>query len=172
MAANRPRRYARPPRPVPQLREGTRPDGSRYIPVTIWPRTLADLRLLGRDFGEAAVAEARWGAIGVWFLNGEEVLRNPSAVAFEAMRLMHGRDRHYMGWPRHDGLPWPMPALDGLSLESRQEAERVAAETLADWQAAGEPYLTPWRIKQTYQFLINSPAFRAKYVVPAQPEAA
>lgn len=143
-----------------------------------WPRTLDELRQMSRSYGEAAVAEARWGAILGWFLVGPEegALSNPSSEAWEASRLTREHQHYHLGWPRHDGKEHerPPPALDGLDPVYRQEVERVASETLADWERAGCPSMTLQRLKSTYQHLISSPAFRVGRApaVPASLEAA
>jgi len=142
-------------------------DGSRYVAISIYPRTLDELRTMGRDFGEAAVTQARWDAIGVWLWKecpSPAGLRNPYTVASAAVDMMMGHDRYHLGFPRYDGAEWPTPALDGLTPECQHEVKRVAAETLADWAAAGSPWLDPSRIKTHYQLLTSSPAFRAKYI--------
>lgn len=130
-----------------------------------WPRTLDELRQMSRSYGEAAASEVRWCAITGWLLVGPEegALSNPSSEAWEASRLTREHQHYHLGWPRHDGREHERltPALDGLDPVYRQEVERVALETLADWKRAGCPGMTPQRLKSAYQFLISSPAFRA-----------
>ena len=91
-------------------------------------------------------------------------LSNPCQVAMTAARMVRERNRVRFGWPTHDGQAWPLPTLDFLSPDTRQEAERVAAETLLDWREAGRPHLEPHRIKKAYQYLIACPAFIDKYI--------
>ena len=79
------------------------------------------------------------------------------------------RDRIRLGWPRVSPVERKPLRLEYLSPDVREEAERVAAETLSDWRKAGEPHLGPHRIKTTYQYLVATPAFRNKYVRPADP---
>jgi hypothetical protein len=80
--------------------------------------------------------------------------------------MVHDHSRIISGWPRYDGSAWPPATLDYLSPEVREEALRVAAETLADWKQAGKPYLGQNKIKATYRYLISCPAFIEKYVRP------
>jgi len=118
---------------------------------------------MSRGYGDAAVAEARWGAVSAWFMDvpkpGE--LSNPRQRAWEAADMMRQHQRYHLRWPRIGGKQWPAPALDGLDPASRQEAERVAAETLADWERAGCPRLSAHSIKGVFQCLLTLPQFRA-----------
>jgi hypothetical protein len=91
-------------------------------------------------------------------------LTNDPAVVRTAVRLVREYDRFRFELPRNDGQPTKRPDLDLISPDVRPEALRVAAETLADWRAAGRPHLAPHIIKQSYQLLVSSPAFREKYV--------
>lgn len=127
-----------------------------------WPRTLDELRQMSRSYGEAAVAEARWGAVSTWFIGvpKPDELSNPQEQAWEAAEMMRQHQRYHLRWPRSGGKQWPAPALDGLDPVSRQEAERVAAETLADWERAGCPRLSAHSIKQVFQCLLTFPGFQ------------
>lgn len=142
-------------------------DGTRYVRVIIYPGTLDELRTFCRDYGEAAVADARWSCVKLWLMSGWAVLRNPQRDASPAILIAQEYDRIRLGWPRHDDEAWPPATFDRLTPDIQREALRVATETLADWEAAGRPYATPHKIKQTYQYLIGCPAFRTKYVGPA-----
>ncbi|HEX7820502.1 MAG TPA: hypothetical protein VF463_07765 [Sphingobium sp.] len=138
-----------------------------YVHISLYPRTLDELGQMSRSFGAAAVAEAQWTAITLWFMKeypSPSGLRNPLPVADEAVCLIREHDRLHLGWPRHHGGDPATPVFDGLSLASRQEAMLVATETLADWEAAGSPYLHGHHIKAAYQYLVACPAFRSKYV--------
>ena len=143
-------------------------DGSRYVSVSIFPRTIDELRTLSREYGEAAIADLRWTCVTVWLMNQphEIELRNSCRVASVAVRLVHEHDRQRLGWPRHDGGEQPPSALDFLSPDARLEAERVAAETLSDWEKAGKPFMGQSKIKRTYQYLVSCPAFSSAYVRP------
>jgi hypothetical protein len=77
---------------------------------------------------------------------------------------MQGHDRARLGLPRHDGKLWDPPALNLLSVDARDEAERVATETAADWTKAGKPFLGESSIKTAYRRLVSSPDFTGKYV--------
>ncbi|QDC36472.1 hypothetical protein [Sphingobium fuliginis] len=128
-----------------------------------WPRTLDELRQMSRSYGEAAVAEARWGAVSVWFMDGPkpDELSNSREQAWDAADMVRQHQRYHLRWPRAGGKQWPAPALDGLDPVSRQAAERIAAETLADWERAGCPRLSAHSIKQVFQCLLTFPPFRA-----------
>ena len=144
-------------------------DGSRFVAISLYPGSLEELRTMSRSFGEAAVADVRWGAIITWMMKAEpslDCLRNPYPVVQTAIVLMQEHDRHYLGWPHHDGAAWPVPVLDGLKPDCQREARLVAAETLEDWEAAGSPWLDASRIKSAYHFLTSCPAFRTKYIGP------
>jgi len=91
-------------------------------------------------------------------------LSNPPAVASTAVRMAKEYDRSRFAYPRNDGGDWPAPVLDRLSPDVREEALRVASETLSDWRAAGRPHLEPHRIKASYQYLIACPGFIEKYI--------
>jgi hypothetical protein len=141
-------------------------DGSRYVAFSLYPRTLDELRTMSRGYGEAAVAEARWCAVGLWLMKAYPSLANPYPVAQTAIEMMREHDRYHLGWPHHDGKAWPTPVLDGLSLDCQREARLVAAETYADWQKAGSPWIDARHIKAAYQLLTSSPAFINKYIGP------
>jgi hypothetical protein len=141
-------------------------DGSSYVHVYLYPRTLDELRKHCLDFGEAVVANVRWSCVLRWLMSSPEEadLRNPYTVAQTATLLMRDFDRVRLGMPRHDGATWDPPAIDFLSPEVRQEAELVAAETAADWANAGKPYLGESVIKTTYRHVVSCPAFTDKYI--------
>jgi hypothetical protein len=94
----------------------------------------------------------------------EAALTNPFPVVSTVVLMMRDYDRHRFEYPRHDGSDPQSPALDRLSPDTRQEALRVATETLLDWRRAGRPYLGPRQIKSAYQSLIVTPAFIEKYI--------
>ena len=142
-------------------------DGRKVV-TPLFPRTLDELRTLSRDFGEAAVAEVRWAAVLCWLMKADPRpnLRNPLAVVSTALSVVQENDRYRLGWPCWRGNERMPPALDGLSLDCQREAKLVAAETLAEWEAAGSPYLDTARLKSAYQYLTSCPAFIAKYLGP------
>ncbi|MFK4794784.1 hypothetical protein [Sphingobium sp. ZW T5_29] len=141
-------------------------DGRNTAP-TIFPRTLAELREFGRDFGDAAVAEARWSAITIWLMKGEPSagLSNPRRVTLAAVHMAQEHDRYHLGWPCWKGeeASRATPVLDGLSPDCQREAKLVAAETLADWERVGCPWMDA---KQAYLRLTSTPAFINKYSGP------
>ena len=141
-------------------------DGSRYVHVSLYPRTLNELRRFSRDFGRPAAREAEWGCIIVWLMNDppQTALSNPLPVVNTAVQIVRDHERIRFGWPTHDGKDRPLARLDFLSPDVRQEGERVAGETLSDWRQAGRPHLAPHRIKRVYQYLISCPAFIDKYI--------
>jgi hypothetical protein len=122
--------------------------------------TLDSLREKCGAYGEAAVANARWGAIGVWLMKsyGESGLTNPYRVASNAIMLCEEEDKLRLGFPlclcadcRSHARPVILPTL---SPDVQAEARRVAAETVADWERAGQPYLTAERIRDTHKFIM------------------
>lgn len=142
--------------------------GSRKDVPRIFPRNLDELRDFGRDFGEAAVAEVRWAAIVVWLMKSYPSpagLSNPRQVAQAAVHMVQEHDRYHLGWPCWKGeeVSRATPVLDGLSPDCQREAKLVAAETLANWEAAGCPWMDAHRIKQAYLHLTSTPAFVDKY---------
>jgi hypothetical protein len=134
--------------------------------VRLFPRTLNELRKYSREFGRAVARDAEWSCVTVWLMNNpdEADLTGPPPVVRTVVLMMRDYDRFRFEYPNHDGKSRTSPALDRLSSDTRQEALRVAAETLADWRNAGRPYLTPQRIKSAYQSLISTPAFIDKYI--------
>lgn len=142
-------------------------DGSRYVRVSIYPRTVDELRRLSREYGEAAETMLLWSCVVSWLMSGPDSadLSNPG-VAGTAISLVQEHDRVRLGWPSPEGKPWKPSALEYLSPAVRAEAEQVAAETLSDWRRAGKPHLGETSIKRTYQYLVSCPAFANKYVRP------
>ena len=141
-------------------------DGSKYVHVSLYPRTLNELRKYSREFGRAVARDAEWSCVTVWLMNNpdEADLTSPPPVVRTVVLMMRDYDRFRFEYPSHDGKVRTSPALDRLSTDTRQEALRVAAETLLDWRKAGRPGLTPQRIKSAYQNLIATPAFINKYI--------
>lgn len=79
---------------------------------------------------------------------------------------MQEAERVRFGWPRYDGKEHRRPVLEFVSPVVREEAQRVAYETLSDWRRAGRPHLRPESIKRVYRYLVTCPAFISKYVRP------
>lgn len=142
-------------------------DGSRYLAIHLYPRNLAELCGMGREFGEAAVSDACWGAISSWLMReypSADLLRNPFATVCDAVLTWAEYERWSLGWPHHAGEEWKTPAFNGLKPEHQREIQRVAVETLEAWEVAGCPKLCEESIKTTYQYLTSTPAFINKYV--------
>lgn len=141
-------------------------DGTKYVHVSLYPRTLNELRKYSREFGRAVARDAEWSCLTVWLMNNpdETELTNPPPVVRTVVLMMRDYDRFRFEYPSHDGKGRTSPALDRLSPDTRQEALRVAVETVMDWRNAGRPFLTPQRIKSAYQNLISTPAFIDKYI--------
>jgi hypothetical protein len=137
---------ADPPPPVPQPSPR-----SRYVRVHLFAQTLDDLREKCREHGEAAVAEARWGAITVWLMK-EGYEQFPGAAISVAVNLLRDDDRERLGYPHHAGKPIAS-RLPFLSPDTQAEARRLAAEARAAWERAGSPYLTPKRITDEHQYI-------------------
>jgi len=141
-------------------------EGSRYVAVRLYPRTLNELRRFSRDFGRPAARVAEWHCVITWLMNGppQAALSNPPKVVSTAVHLVQELDRIRFGWPTHDGRELAPARLSSISLEAQGEALRVAAETLCDWRKAGRPYLEAHRIKATYEYLTSCPAFIDRYI--------
>jgi len=140
-------------------------DGTKYVHVSLYPRTLNELRKYSRYFGRAVARDAEWSCVTVWLMNQpDDAFSSPRSVVQTVVLMMREYDRCRFEYPRDDGSVPPPPALDRLSPDTRQEALRVAAETLLDWRRAGRPGLAPHRIKSAYQNLIATPAFINKYI--------
>ena len=154
--------------PAPTPHWATARDGTAYVHISMFPRTLNELQKQCREFGRAAVADVQWHCVLTWLMNGphEADLSNPAAVAMTAAQLVRDRERVRLGMPRHDGKAWDQPLLDQLSPEVQAEAERTAAETRADWTKAGRQHLGERAIKVGYQHLVACPTFTEKCVRP------
>lgn len=152
--------------PLPLPHWATARNGSKYLHVSLYPRTLNELRKYSREFGRAVARDAEWSCVIVWLMNQppEADLSNAYAVVQTAVLMVREYDRHRFEYPRPDGSEPQPPALNRLSPEVREEALRVAAETLSDWRNAGRPHLEPRQIKAAYQNLIATPAFIEKYI--------
>lgn len=145
--------------------------GNRREVPRIFPRTLDELRTLGRDFGEAAFHEVRWVAISVWLMNADtstNALSNPASAVRNAVNMVQAHDRYHLGWPCWQGREGDRvsPVLDGLTGDRQREAQLVAAQTVADWEVAGCPWMDANRIKQAFLYLVTCPAFINKYNGP------
>ena len=116
----------------------------------IFPRTLEALGAMCGVYGLAAIAAAQWAAVRVHVMKGAS-LTNSTEVVSVAVRCCESDDRTRLGYPDWQGRN-TISALSDLSPQSQCEARLVGEETLADWRAAGSPYL-PRHIRQTYQYI-------------------
>lgn len=114
---------------------------------TGYASTLDELRAaLGRH-GDAAVNVAQWGAIVCWIMGldtaaqASGILTNDVRVASVSVGFIAARDREKLNYPVRPGAPAAARTSD-LSAEAKAEAERVAAEAVADWERAGCPNIT------------------------------
>lgn len=116
----------------------------------LFPQTLDELAEMCGEYGAAAVASAQWAAVGVHLMKGG-TFTNPLAVASIALQYCGSDDRSRLGYPDWQGRK-VTSAFHDLSPQSQCEARLVGEETLADWRAAGSPYLHR-HIQQTYQYI-------------------
>lgn len=116
-------------------RAGVRIGG--YMPPKFRAQTFAELEKWCAEYGAVAVCSARWSAASVWMMRSPECLSNPVAVVSLALVLCQDEDRARLGYPSLSGLPYDRAA--SFSEEAMAEARRVGAETLADWERAGQP---------------------------------
>lgn len=139
-------------RDVPALATPPRPSFVRY---SYYATTLDELRDKCGPHGDAAVQEAVWAAIATWLMNDPEAgcLTNPNRVASTAVTLVQISDRARLDYPSGiAGTPHD-DRLPAMSPDVQAEARLVATETMADWERAGRPGITPERIKQIHQFV-------------------
>lgn len=116
----------------------------------LFPQTLDALGAMCGVYGLAAIAAAQWAAVSGYLMKDGK-LTNPTAVAMVAVQYCRSDDRARLGYPDWQGRK-VTSAFPDLSRQSQCEARLVADETLADWRAAGSPYL-PRHIRQTYQYI-------------------
>jgi len=115
--------------------------------------TPEELRRKCRRYGEAALAEARWRAIGAWLMKEPGVkLSEPLPVVLESISLCKEETRFLNGLvpPEHATRPCIMPLL---SPDSQAEARRVGASVMRDWQNAGAPCLDAGVIERTHRYV-------------------
>jgi hypothetical protein len=125
---------------------------------------LEQLRVKCREYGEAAVIDAKWTAIGSWLMksgyDAPSQLRNPYRLVSAVISMCREQDRARTGYPHWKGGTFRL-ALDELSPDSREEALRVAEETVADWEKVGRPGLTAKRFKTVQQHIHSAFARKA-----------
>ena len=114
-----------------------------YTPADYRPRTLDQLGKWAGQYGEAAIAEARWSALSTWLMHGPTPgqLSHPADVVYLSMALCREADRASLGYPATDRIVHPA-RLDALSPSSQDEARQTAQDTIDDWERAGSPHLT------------------------------
>ena len=109
---------------------------SRYIRYEFKARTLGQLQKWAGDDGAGAVAEAMHYALSAWLMNSpHSTAENLSAVA---SRWEHLRAVHCI--PRLTNRPW-QSRLAYMAPADRKAVEVMAADLLAQWEAAGSPGL-------------------------------
>jgi len=113
-------------------------------------KTLDELEAKCGRYAEAAIAEVRWGATKTWLMNlppdaeAAGVITNPVQLAGVAVTLVSDHDRVRLGFP-HRNSETPVFPLKHLPPDSRAEFQRIADETMQDWERAGSPGITPQR---------------------------
>ena len=140
---------------------------TNYVPVYLYARTLDELRDKLGEYGDAAAAQARWGAIGVWMMRAEindpRPKCHPGEIAAIALRVCRSLDTAKL-WALRS--PPANPVLHDHSPECIREAQLIGAEMAAEWELAGSPHLGPRDIKHTQQ-LAQSLIAQAKKDNPA-----
>ncbi len=127
-----------------------------WVAYKIFPDTLEDLGSRLGIHAEAGIIDTLWSPVSRWLLKsyGTDQLSNPYDVASLAVRLCMFHDRKRLGFPVYPDNAIRF-ALDDLTEDNRQEALRVAAETIVDCQRAGMHEPTAGDIKHTYQLVTN-----------------
>lgn len=116
----------------------------------LFPQSLEELGKMCGEYGEAAIADVQWGGAIVHLMNNGKV-SNPPAVVSVALTYCRSDDHARLGYPDWQSRKLTSAFTD-LSPQSQCEARLVGEETLADWRAAGSPYLHR-HIRQTYQYI-------------------
>lgn len=139
------------------------PMASSFVKYNIFPETLDELMARLGEHGEAGAINVLWGAVTRWLLRsyGDDVLSNPYAVASLAVTLCCAHDRKRLGYPCYDSKRTTL-VLGDLSEDNRQEALRVAAETIVDCQRAGSLIVTANDVKTTYQIITSITSHKAE----------
>lgn len=104
--------------------------------------------------GRAAVTRARWSAVTAWLMRGDtSLLTHPVPVVHVSIGLVREEAWAQTGLPHPEGKPQSV-AIMRLSLQSRQEARRVARDTYRDWKRARSPCLSADTITRTHQYTL------------------
>lgn len=127
-----------------------------YVVYKMFPDTLDELNSRLGVHGEAGVMDTLWSTVSRWLMNcyGTGALSNPQEVANLAVKLCRAHDRQRLGYPAYSSKPATM-VLDDLNEDNRQEAMRVAAETIVHCQRAGMLVASASDIKFTYQIVTS-----------------
>jgi hypothetical protein len=129
-----------------------------------WPQSLDALATKCGPYGDTAIAEAKAAAMDRWALPGLSATlippkgnakANPEAVLWEVLPRHRRQIWRDAGAAPHPGYAKPV-LLDDLSPDSRCEAERVIAETYAEWEAAGSPGLDQPALIDAYKRLVGN----------------
>lgn len=123
--------------------------------------SLEDIRLLCGDYGDCAEVEARFDAVAAALSTGAlPTLPASPEVVRVSIDLCREEVRHDAGLPPPEG-PRTRPIIRRISPESQDEARRVAADAVREWDRAGRPCLTPERVTRAHQFILA--CVRAKH---------
>lgn len=137
-------------------------------PVSLFATTLEELRVKCGKHGEAAVQDFMWSTVLAWTSSvlPTSALTNSGRVVCTSVVLCQNADRVRLEYPSLSGIP-PDDRLARLSPDAQAEARLVAAETLADWERAGRPYLTASRFKMEQQYILACLAPPSKQEIAA-----
>jgi hypothetical protein len=133
-------------------------DRSLPGPQRLHAEALAELGAKCGEHGTAAIAAARWGAIGVWLMSmgrsDDHALSNPLPLASKAVYMLSRHDRACLGYPHHDGHEHVSP-MDDLPSFAWEGIMQAGLETMTDWERAGCPHLNRERI-QTVRLYVHA----------------
>ena len=115
-----------------------------------YAQSLDQLRERLGTLGEAAVAEARWGALSLAMM-WAPIGPYPSEVANEAVMLCRAHDRARLDYP--DARPGFVPADPLASMQSAERTRIIETgkALLEAWDSGGSPRLTAARIMRVHQ---------------------
>jgi hypothetical protein len=130
----------------------------RYTQAKIQAKNLDELRAFCREHGEAAVIRAECQSANTWLMKGDEPSQPGASLALTAY---HNGEMRRLGYPTHDGKPWPS-GLEAFDAETQGHLRAIALETLEAWRAAGSPYLMH-NIARTQQLLHSIRYFAGEF---------
>lgn len=136
-----------------------------------WPQTLDDIAGRSGPYADTVTAAAKAAAMIGWALprlskTPERILGNAKVNSEEILWEVLPRHRaqiwadagitHRAVWDdrTEQSVRMPLAPFDGLSPESRCEAELVTAETYAEWEAAGSPGLDQPTLAHAFKSLL------------------